>query len=659
MEGLNPETTYDFYITANCGVGDDSYTTGPATETTGVACSPVTTLTATNLTLTTADLSWTAGSTETDWTVEYGESGFTLGSGTQVTVTGTPTTSLTGLTEGTTYEYYVMANCTSGDAVWVGPYTFTTVESCPVPTNLSSMNVSTTSGYLLWQAGGTETEWNIEWGLSGFTPGNSEEEGSVSATTDNPYYATGLTPGTTFEYYVQASCSSTDQSEWAGPYTFTTLCDVMTAPYYQYFDDGQDYVPACWTSTDTDDWESSAFSTPDYGVSSAVDHTSGSGYFMWIDGSGSPGIDANGLLSPEIDFSALTSPVVTYWALSNNIDDEAQNTYTMYVTDNGGTTWTELGTYGANSADWVELTYAIPSTVSSPAQFKIVANETAVGGYAFYNDLLVDDFSVDEAPVCTAEAGTAVGGSVCATDGANGVNLFDAITGYSDGNGTWYYPSATSPSQSFAASNGDMTLTGMTEGVDYTFDYVVGTGVCADTVSVVFNWSEAPAAGGDGTATTCVSQDVVLVQELTGTVEFGGDWIDLDGATGLVNGIFYTGAVAPGTYNFAYVVSNGSCTDTANVEVTVESCLGVEENTTSSLEVYPNPVKDELTIANLTVEGNATIRIVDLQGKVVYTSVVSDQAGNYTLDVSKYENGVYVVEVISANSTQQVRVVKQ
>lgn len=91
------------------------------------ACIEPTVLNASNLTINSAELSWTEMGTATAWNIEYGPVGFTQGSGT--TVNGvTNSYVLTGLTDNTEYDYYVQASCggTAGSSYWVGPYTFTT-----------------------------------------------------------------------------------------------------------------------------------------------------------------------------------------------------------------------------------------------------------------------------------------------------------------------------------------------------------------------------------------------------------------------------------------------------------------------------------------------------------------------------------------------------
>ena len=76
-----------------------------------------------NLTSTGADFMDTWRS-EPSWNVEYGAAGFTIGSGTSATVT-TTSYSATGLSSQTDYEFYVQADCGSGDlSNWKVPLVF-------------------------------------------------------------------------------------------------------------------------------------------------------------------------------------------------------------------------------------------------------------------------------------------------------------------------------------------------------------------------------------------------------------------------------------------------------------------------------------------------------------------------------------------------------
>ncbi len=82
------------------------------------------TLEVSNVTSTSVDLSWTETGTATAWNIEYGPQGFTQGTGTTVAATTNPFT-LSGLSA-TAYDFYVQADCGSGESSgWRGPVSAT------------------------------------------------------------------------------------------------------------------------------------------------------------------------------------------------------------------------------------------------------------------------------------------------------------------------------------------------------------------------------------------------------------------------------------------------------------------------------------------------------------------------------------------------------
>ena len=95
-------------------------------------------LSVTNISTTEATLEWVAGDSETNWVVEYGESGFTQGVGITENVATSPTLDLSGLLAATTYDFYVLSDCGGGDvSLPVGPGTFTTLVTSIVPDYLN------------------------------------------------------------------------------------------------------------------------------------------------------------------------------------------------------------------------------------------------------------------------------------------------------------------------------------------------------------------------------------------------------------------------------------------------------------------------------------------------------------------------------------------
>ncbi|KAF0195837.1 MAG: fibronectin type III [Bacteroidetes bacterium] len=94
---------------------------------------------------------------------------------------------------------------------------------CPNPSALNATDRTTTSAKLGWTAGGSESLWNLEVGLPGFTPGAGEYILRGTPTV-NSFSATPLSSGTRYDYYVQADCG-TNQSSWVGPLGFSTLIE--------------------------------------------------------------------------------------------------------------------------------------------------------------------------------------------------------------------------------------------------------------------------------------------------------------------------------------------------------------------------------------------------------------------------------------------------
>lgn len=108
-------------------------------------------------------------------------------------------------------------------------------STCPFPTGLTATATSQTEVDFTWTAGGTETEWNIEWGAPGFTPGTGAEIGSDVVTVTPTTSILGLNPDTNYEFYVQGVCGVGDESLWAGPVSvYTGYCLPTYSSTFDY-----------------------------------------------------------------------------------------------------------------------------------------------------------------------------------------------------------------------------------------------------------------------------------------------------------------------------------------------------------------------------------------------------------------------------------------
>jgi hypothetical protein len=91
-----------------------------------------------SLTSTELDLSWTDDNTGTPtWDIEYGLTGFTLGTGTMATGLTTTNYVFSGLTPNTNYEFYITTNCgvVNGFSNQIGPIAIRSLRDCTLPTS--------------------------------------------------------------------------------------------------------------------------------------------------------------------------------------------------------------------------------------------------------------------------------------------------------------------------------------------------------------------------------------------------------------------------------------------------------------------------------------------------------------------------------------------
>jgi hypothetical protein len=93
--------------------------------------------------------------------------------------------------------------------------------TCPQPTALAVIGSDATSITVEWTPQGSETEWSIEWGAPGFTPGTGMTA-LASPTGPYTYTITPLASNSFYEVYVRAACTPGDTSFYEGPVTGNT-----------------------------------------------------------------------------------------------------------------------------------------------------------------------------------------------------------------------------------------------------------------------------------------------------------------------------------------------------------------------------------------------------------------------------------------------------
>ncbi len=241
ISGLAAQTTYDVYVYAICGSGDVDTVRHIFTTPFIPNCkTPIIdgTYGASNITYNTATLTWRQpGDVPQTWTVRYATTDFNPATAaatdyTELIVPGstTPTAQLTGLVAGTTYYVYIKAICATSpvldDSPWSSmsnanpAYTFTT-PTCVTPTAVAASNVTNSTATISWTENGDATAWTLKYGLAGFDPDNEGTEVACTAATKE---LTGLDAYTSYDVYVKANCTATDESGWSNVCNFRTVC---------------------------------------------------------------------------------------------------------------------------------------------------------------------------------------------------------------------------------------------------------------------------------------------------------------------------------------------------------------------------------------------------------------------------------------------------
>ncbi|MGB3525773.1 MAG: GEVED domain-containing protein, partial [Flavobacteriales bacterium] len=358
-------------------------------------------------------------------------------------------------------------------------YTFivTPPPACPKPFNAAISAITGTSASFSWTDNGAASyDYEVRTsGAAGDGPAGLALSGNVAGSP----VVLALTPNTAYTAYVRSYCAGPDSSTWTSGVVFSTPCVTFTAPYLETFD-ADITTPDCWDNepgAGTVTWKfangtGNPSSDPDYGAENVTDHTSGSGFFAWFDGGSTTSIPW--LTSPVIDFSTLTTPIVRLYVFSNNINDAAQNT--LKVQAYNGTAWVEIGSYAGNNPDWVKLDVLVPGSIPSPTRFRLTIETSTTGGSAFNNDILVDDFSVIEAPTCLAPTGvtlsniTSSSAELSWTDNSSQSYNYEVRSSGAPGSG----PSGLALSGNAASGTPPVTLSPLVSGTPYTV-YVQGS----------------------------------------------------------------------------------------------------------------------------------------------------------------------------------------
>lgn len=104
---------------------------------------------------------------------------------------------------------------------------------CLPVSGVEANNITADSMTISWTPDNAETGWEAKYGMAGFNPENEGNQESIENTPE--ITVTDLDGNTGYDFYIKAICSETNESNWAGPFTYTTACGPTDVPYIQDF----------------------------------------------------------------------------------------------------------------------------------------------------------------------------------------------------------------------------------------------------------------------------------------------------------------------------------------------------------------------------------------------------------------------------------------
>jgi len=526
------------------------------------APTPPTSLTSSNVTETTVDLSWTASTDNVGVTgYDVYKDGALLGS-----VTGT-TSQVTGLTSSTAYSFYVTAKDAAGNisgasnTVNITTNTPPDTQSPTAPTSLASSNVSETTVDLSWIA---STD-NV--GVTGYDVyKDGSLLGSVTGTTSQ---VTGLTSGTAYSFYVKAKDAAGNISGVSNTVNVTTLpastsgctAQVSSYPYNESFENtlGQ------WTQDSTEDFDwtvkSGSTASSSTGPASANDGS----YYIYMESS-SPNYSTKRAIlnSPCFDLSGETQATISFKyhmygaSTMGSLALEAS-------TDNGvswSTIWSKSGDQG-NS--WLDASVDLASYLGNTVKLRF----NGVTGTTWQGDMAVDAFSISSG---------STGGACTSTTLSITFDNYPEETSWDikDSSGNVVFSGGTYASQ---ADGSTLTIPN-----------------CIDTGCYTFTMKD---SYGDGMCCSYGNGSYSLVEDATGTVLASGASFTSTDATS-----FCVGGAA--IYGFAGNINSN------------------ETSLISEISIYPNPASNFVTVY-LRDQKMENYTVVNMLGQTVLNGKISDK----------------------------------
>ncbi|MEO6290059.1 MAG: fibronectin type III domain-containing protein, partial [Ginsengibacter sp.] len=201
-----------------------SFTLDPCSP---AVCGDPTGLSSSAITNTSATVNWTAVTNAVSYDVDYKLTTASTWTNAATAIAAT-SKNITGLTQGTTYDWRVRANCSAGSGNYVSAqFTTTSPFVCDPPSGLASSAVTATTANISWGAVSGGNNYSADYKATS----SSTWINATTATTAITVSLSNLTASTSYDWRVRTNCSSGSSSYSTAQ--FTTLASSGCTDQYE------------------------------------------------------------------------------------------------------------------------------------------------------------------------------------------------------------------------------------------------------------------------------------------------------------------------------------------------------------------------------------------------------------------------------------------
>ncbi len=586
----------------------------------------------------------------------------------------------------------VTNGCCPGDNA-IDDIRISDAPGCPSVSNINVTSAATAAAISFDTSGTGSTNFLIEYGAAGFTPGNGTMLSVTSGLASIPNLGNNLC----VEAYVSNICVNGDTNLFQGP---IVVCpdEVPCDDFDQYavggnFDQSALFHP--WDGGGAAAWGDAEFSST---------RSQSSPNSLLITDQGTTGASdvvvvfdtiSAGAWEVSWDMFVESNSGAYFNVQQNHTLTAGGNTFggEIYFQDNGtaqlqyGTGSNVVGTFTYSQNQWISISVIIDLTndttwyeyngtstglgykysvvnPAAPLQFNGIDFFTGALGTATYNvEFYVDNFCIT--PFSQGSCPAPTGLMATTNIGCDSIEV--SWNSGSGGSFLIYSDMAFPPNvDTTVIVSSPYTITGLAPGISYD---VVVFDTCGSDTSAASSIISATTASGplpvasftaNATSSTSGSQTFAFdASASTGGVSYDWDFDDGNNGTGVTTTNVYN---APNnSYDVTLTVTNGCGTD--DTTITINTNIGLSElPLAQSLELFPNPSEGVFNVSfEMEQRGEITIEVMDAAGAQVFSEKLEDYQGEYSgkVDLTGEAKGIYLLRIWNGDGAVTRRLSKQ